>query len=285
MEGAMSRRTPSFSPLILGLFFVLPTVVPALAQTTASSAALDRFVGTWREDESKRQMGQAQMIFRRSASGGVEEVRGGEAQPQVQQVVFDGKPHQIEDQNRNSITWRQSDANTFERVLANKAGVITTRRIRISADGKTLTEATERKTTDGRTVVTTVTFQRASGDATGLVGRWRGQSYKSTNPGQVRYERVGANALKFSNDVGDSYTLTFDDKPVTMTGAAVISGSMIAAKMTDDRTIETTSSRFGTVTARGKRVLSPDGRTLTVTNVNVGPNATPEPSVTVYVKQ
>jgi hypothetical protein len=84
---------------------------------------------------------------------------------------------------------------------------------------------------------------------------------------------------------GNSYVVALDDKPVPVNGPGVIAGGMIAAKQVDDRTIETTSSREGVITGRGKRALSADGRTLTVTAFNVGPNASKEPSVTVYVKQ
>lgn len=279
----MSRRIPSISRLILGSFLVLQPGGVALAQTTASSAALDRFVGTWREDESKRQIGSMRhLIFRRSGAG-IEEERGSEARPLIQPIRFGAKPYNVE--GPNFIEWRQLDANRFERDIRGPGGLINTRRISISPDGKTLTEVTDQKTTDGQPLTTTIVYQRVSGDASGLVGRWKPLSFKSTRPAQVKYERAGPNALRFSDDIGGGYPVTLDDKPVVVGGLAPIPGSMISTKLVDERTIETTSSRAGVTTARGKRTLSADGRTLTVTAINVGPNASTEPSVTVYVKQ
>jgi hypothetical protein len=273
----------SLSRLVLGILLVVATVAPALAQTNASATALDRFAGTWREDESRRQIGSMRhLIFRRSTAGVLEEERGAEVRPTVQPVIFGGNPYKIE--GVNTIAWKQIDASRFERAIFGPAGLINTRRIGISADGKTLTEAVDQKTTDGRPVTNTVVYQRIAGDAGGLVGRWKPLSVKSTRPAEVRFERAG-NALKFSDDIGGGYTLTLDDKPVAMNGLAVIAGSMIAAKMADERTIETTSSRLGVVTDRGKRTVSSDGKMLTVTALNVGPNASTEPSVRVYVKQ
>lgn len=273
----------SLSRLVLGILLVVATVAPALAQTNASATALDRFAGTWREDESRRQIGSMRhLIFRRSTAGVLEEERGSEVRPTVQPVIFGGNPYKIE--GVNTIAWKQIDASRFERAIFGPAGLINTRRIGISADGKTLTEAVDQKTTDGRPVTNTVVYQRIAGDAGGLAGRWKPLSVKSTRPAEVRFERAG-NALKFSDDIGGGYTFTLDDKPVAVNGPAVIAGSMISAKMADMQTIETTSSRLGVVTDRGTRTVSSDGKMLTVTALNVGPNASTEPSVRVYVKQ
>lgn len=275
--------TSSLSRLVLGILLVVAAPAPALSQTSASATALDRFAGTWREDESRRQIGSMRhLIFRRSAAGALEEERGSEARPTVQPVIFGGEPYKVE--GVNTIAWKQIDANRFERAISGSEGLINTRRISISADGTTLMEAIDQKTNDGRPVTNTSVYQRISGDAAGLVGRWKPRSVKSTRPAVVRLERAG-NALKFSDDIGGGYTFTLDDEPVALNGPAVIAGSMISAKMSDERTIETTSSRLGVVTGHGKRTVSSDGRTLTVTALNVGPNASTEPSVTVYVKQ
>jgi hypothetical protein len=232
----------------------------------------------------------SRLRFQPNAKGGLEEVRGPEVRPLVQSIVFDGKPHKLEIGN-NSIAWKQSNPNTFERVLSDGNGTrtLTTRRIRISADGKTMTEETEGKTTDGRTSVDTVAYQRVSGDAQGLVGRWKPMSFKTDNPDVVKYEPAGTNGIKFSdasNMPSDAtYTVMLDGKPVAVVGAAVIAGTMTAAKRVDDRTLEFTQSREGVVSGKSVRQVSADGKTLTDTNTTVGPNASAEPSVIVYVKQ
>ena len=114
-------------------------------------------------------------------------------------------------------------------------------------------------------------------------------SFKTDTPLVQKYEPVGTNAIKFSdhnNELDDTtYTVTPDGKPTPVVGSGVIAGTMIAAKPLDDRTIEFTNSREGVVYGKSVRQLSTDGKMLTVTNTTVGPNASTEPSVFVYVKQ
>jgi hypothetical protein len=284
-------RTSTKRLSVIGLLGVLIGAVQIVASAQSSGSVIARFTGTWKEDVSKRKVGSmANLRFQRNAKGGLEEVRGPEVRPLVQAIVFDGKPHKLEIGN-NSIAWKQSNPNTFERVLSDGNGTrtLTIRRIRISADGKTMTEEIEGKTADGRTSVDTVAYQRVSGDAQGLVGRWKPMSFKTDNPDVVKYELAGANGIRFSDasnmptDV--TFTATLEGKPMPVVGAAVIAGTMTAAKRVDDRTLEFTQSRDGVVSGKSIQQLSADGKTLTVTETSVGPNASAEPSVIVYVKQ
>jgi hypothetical protein len=286
-------RTSTTRLLSAGLFGVLVGIVQivGLAQSSGSASAVSRFTGTWKEDVTKRKVGSMPNLrFQRNEKGVLQEVRGPEVRPVFQSIVFDGKPHKLETGN-NSIAWKQVNPNTFERVLSDGSGTrtLTTRRIRISTDGKTMTEETETKSTDGRPLVDTIVYQRVSGDAQGLVGRWKPVSFKTDTPAVVKYEPAGTNGIKFSDSNNDptdtTFTVTLDGKPMPVVGSAVISGTMIAAKVVDDRTIEFTQSREGVVSDKSVRQLSADGKTLTATSTTVGPNASAEPSVSVYVKQ
>ena len=78
--------------------------------------------------------------------------------------------------------------------------------------------------------------------------------------------------MKVSNDIGAIYTMTLDSKPVLVSGPAIIP-MMISAKAADDHTIETIYSREGTVTGKTILKISPDGKTLTMSITNVGPNS------------
>ena len=274
----MKSLVYGFTRIGIGIVLMYGATAPLLAQ----GSPLDRWVGVWTEDESKRK-DHGQLIFQRDAKGGVEEVRGGEASPTIQPVIFDGKPRQTV--TGNTYLWKQADSRTFERTLTNKEGLVTTRRLRLSADGKTLTEEAEFKEVDA-IVTTTTTYQRASGDASGLVGRWELQSSKSSRPERVRYERAGTNALKVSSDsVGVTFTVAFDNKPVVVTGPFTIKGTTIAGKLVNERTIELTYARDGTVINRSTEVLSADGKIITATDFDAGPNARKEPTVRVYVRQ
>jgi hypothetical protein len=272
----------------LGIGGIILTASPCAAQSS-DAALIARFVGTWQEDVSKRKVGSmAPLRFERNATGGLQELRGPDARPAIQPVVFDGQPRRP-DAGPNTIAWKQVDPNTFERVLTDGARTLTTRRIRITSDGQTLTEATEQKLGDGGTRVNTIVYQRVSGDPQGLVGVWKPQSFKTDAPGVQKYEAAGTNALKISaanNTLADAtYTVALDGKPVAVVGAGTIPGTMIAAKRVDDYTIEFTNSREGVTTGKSVRKVSPDGKIMTVTNTNLGPNASAEPTIIVNVKQ
>lgn len=260
----------------------LPMVMRLGAQAPASVAA--KFAGTWKEDDSKRKIGSvARLRFQKSKDGGLEEHRGPEVKPLVQPIRF-GAPAYPIDGSDNTIAWKKTDEQHFERTIFVKGQLMATRKITLSADGKSLTEATDRKLADGKQGSLTVAYQRTSGDKTGLVGVWTAQSVKVLPAPQMKLEAASA-ALKFSNDQAITYTLTLDEKPVKVVGPTVITGTTAAGKVVNDRTIELTNGRDGTVSGKTTWALSADGKTLTSTSTNVTPGASSEPSVSVFVRQ
>jgi len=269
-------------PVIAMLAFALiPSLLSssAFAQTTPS--ALDRFVGTWKEDESKTKVSGQTLVFRQGAKN-IEELRGGEVNPLVQQVIFDGKLHVVD--GPASTAWTQIDANTYERKLTENGKLVTTRTLTLSADGKTLTEKTDRTRADGKPRTVTIMYQRVDGQK-GLVGRWKAQSSKSTLPFERHVEPVGTNGLKYSDATGQSLTLTLDGKPAPTTGPGVITGTMTALRVTGDRTLQITTSRNGKDISRTELVLSADGKSFTETIRSLAPNAANDATVRVFTKQ
>ena len=84
---------------------------------------------------------------------------------------------------------------------------------------------------------------------------------------------------------GGTYTLTFDGKPASVTGPAVISGTTNTGKIVSDRVIEIAGARMGTPAGATTWTLSADGKTLTTSFMTLGPDASKEPTVRVYLKQ
>lgn len=279
--------------ITLALTSTLFSAQSGLAQSSsAPPPVIGRFAGTWQENQSKHKIGSglANLRFRRAASGGLEELRGPEIRPVAQPVNFDGKPYTID--GGNVIVWKQLDPAKFERQIfdgrtspAKTGQLITTRRIQISADGKTLTEETERVLTDGKKSVATVVWGRTSGESQGLAGIWKPQSIRDSPPPRETWDRAGTNGLKFSDDAGRTYTFLLDSKPVPVSGPAVMSATTVAAKQVDDHTIELTQSREGVVTGTTKITISPDGKSMTYTIMTVAPGAGREPTIEVYEKQ
>ena len=268
-------------PALAMLAFLAPSLMSSLTFAQTPTGALARFVGTWIEDESKRDVSGQTLIFRQGAKN-VEELRGGVVSPLVQQVIFDGKPHVVD--GPSSTEWTQVDANTYERKLTENGKLVTIRRLTLSADGKMLTEKTDQMRADGKPRSVTVIFQRVDGQK-GLVGRWKAESLKSTVPAERRIERAGANGIKYTTALGQGFTATLDGKPAPNTGPGVITGTMSALRMIGDRTIQITISRNGKDSNRNDLVLSANGKTLIETSRSLAPNAGNAVSVLVFTKQ
>ena len=258
---------------------LLPAV--ALAQSAT------RFVGNWVEDPSKRTIGSMRnLTFTQTANGGLEELRGSTARPLMQPVRFDGKPYAV-DGSPNTLAWKQLDANHFERTVSQNGQLLNTRRLQVSADGSTLTEATE--TTDaGKKVVATIVYRRTSGTGPRLAGVWKPQSYKSDVPNTLRVEAAGSGLRAFTNEHATSrtaFTLKFDGKALPVEGPNIIAGSASAGTLVNDRSIDIAQSREGVATGRQSWSLSPDGKILTTSSTFVGPDATNVPSVMVFTRR
>jgi hypothetical protein len=277
-------RLSTLGATLIALALATPFLCFAQAAASKTAPSLAKFAGTWKENESKRTLGPSVTLkFRLDAKGNLEELRGADARPLVQSVRFDGKPYTI-DASNNRIAWKQIDKNHFERKLFEGDKLLTTRDIQVSDDAKTLSEATTRMLADGKKDVVTMKFRRTKGDAQGLAGIWQAVSYHSTAPTQWKYEAM-ADHLMVTEDTGVTFMVAPDGKPVAVTGPGVISGTMVALKVISPQTIEMAQSREGVPTGKVTATLSADGKVMTLSEVNLAPNASREPSVIVVEKQ
>jgi hypothetical protein len=263
------------------------TFVPCLMIVGQSSPTpvLQKFVGVWMEDESKLKIGDSfgKLRFRQSGDG-LEELRGPEVKPLVQSVKFGTKPYAING-SLNTIAWKQIDSSHFERSIFNDGKLENTRRIEVSADGKTLTEVTEVARPGEKKYQTTIVYRRTSGGPQGLVGIWMAQSVKRVPAPTVRYELSGTDSLKVSEDFGGNlrqYSVKMDKVPVAVVGKTVVSGTMTAFRVVDDHTLEAIGSREGVVSGKDTLVISGDGKMITSTATTTGNH---EPTIRVFNKQ
>jgi hypothetical protein len=263
-------------------------VISALPGRPAdSSASADELIrqlsGTWKQNEAKRKIGSGlNLRFRSTAAGQLEELRGPDSRPVIQPVNFNGKPHT---DGEFTIVWKQTGPNTYERTLSTKGSVLTTRRIRLSSDGQSLTEEFETRQQNGKTTTRVGEYRRNSGERKGLNGTWKVISIRNSEPPVFKYVASGKTALQVSAPLGQNYVLSLDGKPSPISGATVIPDMMISARVIDGNTLETTTTRQGVPASRSRIQLSEGGRVMTVTTTNLGPNSGGEPSVFVYEKQ
>jgi len=250
-----------------------------VAQTTNTSAVQKAFAGTWKEDASKRKLDATAVPpvrFRIGTDGTTEELRGSVAQPTGQPVIFDGKPRQLP--SGNSYAWRQLGAHSFERVsLSTEGDVLSTRRLTISADAKSLTEDLVVK---GETESSTAknVYQRTSTEPEGLVGTWKLTTASMNFAFEVKFEPVGTTALRVSSNQGSPSTLEIDGPAGSITGRGVAKGATEQLKVINPSTIEVTSATNGVETIKTTYQLSPDGKSMRmlITNLRAaGSPATP----------
>jgi len=278
------RKSPILTALTV--FSLLLLFVPRLVPAQDSSSLLNRLVGTWQLNESKRRIGAGALplSFRLDAQGNLEERRGSDAAPVWEPVHFDGKPYPV-DNGANTIVWKQIDDSHFERTSFVGGKLNLTRRLNLSPDGKTLTEEDESTLTNGKENFTTITFVRSSVEARGLAGTWKRSAVHDSVPPEEKIEAAGPKRLKLTTDAGVTFTVAMDNKPVAVVGPGVITGTMVAWRQLDANTVEGTNSRNGVPTNKVTMALSPDGKTMTMTNVNLAPNANHEPTTNEWDKE
>lgn len=105
------------------------------------------------------------------------------------------------------------------------------------------------------------------------------------------YEASGANGVKFTNDTvqadgrssHEEYTAAYDGKDYPITGNR--NADTVSMKRIDANTTERTLKKDGQVTSIIRRVVSKDGKTLTVTSEGTGAQGQAVNNVTVFDKQ
>jgi hypothetical protein len=128
------------------------------------------------------------------------------------------------------------------------------------------------------------------------MGTWKLNEAKSTIPAgapkntQVVYEAAGKD-IKVTVDGVDGegkpthneWTGKFDGKDYKLTGDPM--ADMRSYKRIDDRTTELANKKDGKVTLTGKIVISPDGKTRTITVSGTDPKGNKVTYIGVYDKQ
>ncbi len=278
------KNNPKLSALIF--FSLLLVFMPRAVWAQDSSTPIKRLIGTWQLNESKMKVGSGDqgLTFRLDAKGNLEELRGGDANPVAEPVHFDGKSYPV-DNDATTIVWKQIDNSHFERTSFNGGKLVLTGHLSLAPDGKTLTEEDDTTLTNDKKEVTTLTLQRSSGDAQGLVGTWKTIAVHESVPPEIKFDAVGPNKIKSTNSSGNTYTAALDNKPVPLVGPGLVSGLMMTLRQVDANTVEVTETRNGVPMLRRTMVVSDDGKTLTATTVNLAPNASHEPSIDEWDKE
>ena len=129
------------------------------------------------------------------------------------------------------------------------------------------------------------------------VGTWKLNAAKSkSTPGPgpksatITYEetadgikRTGESINADGNKTSFDYTVKFDGKDYPVTGSDTFDA--ISAKQINDHTVASTLKKSGKVVSTSRRVVSQDGKTMTLTINGTNSKGEKTHSVTVYDKQ
>ena len=267
----------------MAMAFGVLAPLAAFGQAPSPAKVTGHFAGNWVEDQSQRKTGAERSLTFRNGPKGLEELRGSYSRPLVEPVRFGAAPYAFGEPH-STMEWKQLGDGRFERTMMDNGKTVETRQITVSPDGKTLTEIEKRNLADGKQSTTTTVYARASGSGQNLEGVWKPQTLHSDTPLKMSIQAVGS-TLKVSTESGLTFALTFDGKPDAVTGPALITGTTSTGKIVSDSVIQIANARLGTPSGTATWTLSSDGKTLTSSYMALGPDATKEPSVSVYLKQ
>lgn len=134
--------------------------------------------------------------------------------------------------------------------------------LKLSNDGKTLTQVTTGTRADGTTYTNEETDTRISGGPD-IAGTWRETKESSSAPSVMTYSDAGANALKVDFPASKmNATFTLDGKPVQEAGPRAVPGITVGYKKVSPMELKYTVYIQGKVQAEGMQTVSADGKML-----------------------
>lgn len=247
-----------------------------VAATIAVGAFQSPFVGTWKLNPAKSQFTGTTMSFEQLPSGEMRTT----AEGQSYTFRTDGKEYPTP--WGAVAAWKQVDPATWEATYKLKNAVMSTDRMTLSPDGKTLTVTSSGTRPDGSSFSNTAVFQRIDG-STGLAGRWRSTKVTISSPETMEFAPATGEGLTWRvPGYKINFDLRFDGKDHAVQGPTVPPNFTIAARSTGPRSFELTQKISGKAVYSGSYTVSADGKTLTAVYT---PEGTNEKITAVYDRQ
>jgi len=254
-----------------------PTFCAAVALGAAAVPCLaaSPWDGTWKLNEAKSHMTGETMTI--TEAGGMYTMNDGAVSFKF---ACDGKDYTVLADRTLSCT---GSGHSFTDTHKIAGKVISTTKMEISADGKTMTEVTTGTQPDGTAFTSHETDIRVGGAGTGLAGVWKDTKNSSSVPalvslkvhdGMLRYEDVGY------KDVSDA---KLDGTPGPITGGRTPPGLMISNKAKGTNAVESVVTLNGKELGHDIMTISADGKTYT--DVTWAPGKESEKRTYLYEKQ
>ena len=246
----------------------------ALAAVVPCFAAGSPWDGTWKLNQAKSKLtGQTVTI---TQDGAMYNVNTGTIQ---YKFACDGKDYPILADRTISCT---GGPTSFTEVVKIAGKVYSTTTRTISADGKTMTEASTGTHPDGSSFSDTDTETR-EGHGTGLAGTWKSTKVTDSAPSLV-VMKVNGDVLHYEEssykEVSDA---KLDGTPAPITGGTAPAGLMVSNKAEGPNKVSVTVTLNGKELGRETMTLSTDGKVYT--DVIWTPGKESEKRTYVYEKQ
>ncbi len=183
-------------------------------------------------------------------------------------VVADGTDQAVHFGRTVAITPQGS--NVWKMVEKKDGKVTSSMTHSLSPDGKTQTiQGTDTKP-DGSTSDFNVAMKRVGG-GTGWAGTWESTEVKIGSPDEWEIAAYEGDGLTFDTPAyQDTISMKFDGKDYEEKGPNVAPGSASSGKRLDAHTLDIADKVKGEVMDHTKYVVSPDGKTLTLTIHEIG---------------
>jgi len=138
---------------------------------------------------------------------------------------------------------------------------------KLSDDGKTLTDTFTSYQPDGSTSRIDLAYKRAEGSASSseIPGTWETTEEKLDSAFELEIRPNEADGLSLSSGGGSATNLRLDGKDYPPSGANPASGSATSSRRLGDHSIELTKKLKGKIVETREITVSPDGKTLTMT--------------------
>jgi hypothetical protein len=231
-------------------------LVAALCCATAAAMAQNPFVGNWKVDYSKSHITGNTISFTPEANGAVRVTADGRS--------YSFKPDGSAATNSMGQTehWTKTDNNNWKTVTSVGPETVTDI-LKVSDDGKTLTDTATGAKPNGDPINATSTYTRIA-PGKGLFGTWKNTKNSNSTPNSAQIEANGENGIIWNiPEIKASVKLNFDGKAVAPTGPTVPHGLTLSATKSGPRSFTLVEKMKGKTIWRGHFTVSPDGKTLT----------------------
>lgn len=255
---------------------VMGICVLAISAAGLLAAADNPFIGKWKLDASKSDFTGTTFKYEDAGGGKIRSSFGNESYT----FTTDGKEHP--GLFGRMISVKSIDSNTWERTVRYKGKVISTETLKLSDDGKTMTETDKGTRPDGSSFEETDVYER-QGEGTGFLGTWK---TKQVQGGEEEITEVQANGedglTLLLPQVKARCAVKLDGKDYPASGPQVPPGLTLALTKTGDRSFDFVEKVKGKTVWKGTWSVSDDGQTLTTAGATEGTN---EQTKSVYNKE